>query len=63
MGAFHFERTYLELEIELLDICDEQGNPTGETVERDIAHRDGILHRTAHVWIVRNKEKFFKRIK
>ena len=45
--------------MELLDICDEQGNPTGETVERDIAHRDGILHRTAHVWIVRNKEKGF----
>ena len=45
--------------MELLDICDEQGNPTGETVERDIAHRDGILHRTAHVWIVRNKDKGF----
>nr|MCR5023143.1 NUDIX domain-containing protein [Lachnospiraceae bacterium] len=45
--------------MELLDICDEQGNPTGETVERDIAHRDGILHRTAHVWIVREKDKKF----
>ncbi len=45
--------------MELLDICDEQGNPTGETVERDIAHRDGILHRTAHVWIARSKDKGF----
>lgn len=39
--------------MELLDICDEKGLPTGEVIPRDIAHRDGILHRTAHVWIVR----------
>ena len=38
---------------EYFDICDEYGNPTGETVERSIAHRDGIPHRTAHVWITR----------
>ena len=42
--------------MELLDICKEDGLPTGKTVSRDIAHRDGILHRTAHVWIVRKKE-------
>ena len=40
--------------MEYLDICDENGEPTGQTVARDIAHRDGILHRTAHVWVVRN---------
>ncbi len=39
--------------MEYFDICDERGVPTGETVERSVAHRDGILHRTAHVWIVR----------
>ena len=39
--------------MEILDVCDENGLPTGQTVDRDIAHRDGILHRTAHVWIVR----------
>ena len=39
--------------MEYLDICDENGIPTGETVSRDTAHREGILHRTAHVWIVR----------
>ena len=39
--------------MELFDIVDENGLPTGKTVPRDIAHRDGILHRTAHVWIVR----------
>ena len=29
------------------------GQPPGETVSRDIAHRDGIRHRTAHVWVLR----------
>ena len=38
--------------MEIFDIVDEKGMPTGETVERSIAHRDGILHRTAHIWIV-----------
>ncbi|MGN1147398.1 MAG: NUDIX domain-containing protein [Lachnospiraceae bacterium] len=42
--------------MEILDIVDEAGNPTGQTVEREIAHRDGIRHRTAHVWIFRKKE-------
>jgi len=42
--------------MEILDICDEQGKPTGETVERAIAHRDGILHRTAHVWVTRVRD-------
>lgn len=42
--------------MEILDICDEQGIPTGETVERAIAHRDGLLHRTAHVWVTREQD-------
>lgn len=39
--------------MELLDIVDENGCPTGETVERETAHREGIRHRTAHVWLLR----------
>lgn len=39
--------------MEYIDIVDEQGNPTGERVERSIAHSQGIRHRTAHIWIVR----------
>lgn len=39
--------------MELLDVVDENGRPTGETVERKTAHSEGIRHRTAHVWIVR----------
>lgn len=42
--------------MELLDIVDENGNPTGKTVERETAHSQGIRHRTSHVWIVREKE-------
>ena len=39
--------------MEYLDIVDDKGIPTGKTVSREAAHRDGILHRTAHVWVVR----------
>lgn len=39
--------------MEYFDIVDENGIPTGETVEREKAHERGIRHRTAHVWIVR----------
>ena len=41
---------------EYLDIVDEKGDPTGEIVERTVAHAQGILHRTAHVWLARRKE-------
>ena len=41
--------------MEILDIVDENGIPTGETVERGRAHREGIRHRTAHLWLVRRK--------
>lgn len=42
--------------MEYFDVVDENGIPTGETVERVEAHRKGIAHRTAHVWIFRRKE-------
>lgn len=41
---------------EMLDIVDENGEPTGETVERTLAHSQGIRHRTAHVWLLRRRE-------
>lgn len=41
--------------MEYLDIVDEVGNPTGEIVEREYAHRHGIRHRTSHVWLLRKK--------
>ena len=39
--------------LELFDICDTDGNPTGETTERSVAHTLGTVHRTAHTWVVR----------
>ena len=41
--------------MEILDIVDEYGNPTGETVEREYAHANGVRHRTSHVWLVRRR--------
>ncbi len=41
--------------MEFLDIVDESGQLTGKTVSRQDAHEYGILHRTAHVWVVREQ--------
>ena len=41
--------------MELFDVVDENGMPTGEIIERSEAHRLGKPHRTSHVWIVRKK--------
>ncbi len=41
--------------MEMLDIVDENGEPTGETVERATAHARGIRHRTSHVWLLRKR--------
>ena len=40
---------------EFLDIIDENGQPTGEIVDRETARAKGILHRTSHVWLARRK--------
>ena len=42
--------------MEYLDIVDENGNPTGETIDRKVAHKTGIRHRTTHIWIVRKRD-------
>lgn len=41
---------------ECFDVCDDSGIPTGDIVTRTVAHRDGIRHRTSHVWIIREVE-------
>lgn len=43
-------------EREFFDVIDDKGNPTGRRKERSLAHREGTLHKTAHVWIVRPNE-------
>ena len=40
---------------EYLDVVDENGTPTGKTVERSVAHREGFPHRTSHLWLVRKR--------
>ncbi len=42
--------------MEYLDLCDENGFPVGEVIDRRRVHREGLRHRTAHVWIVRRCE-------
>ena len=42
--------------LEILDIVDDNGIPTGKTVDRVTAHREGIQHRTAHLWIARRRD-------
>ncbi len=44
---------FTHMELELLDVVDENGMPTGEVVPREKAHAEGIRHRTSHVWLVR----------
>jgi len=37
--------------MELIDVCDSEGNYTGETLPRSEVHRSGFWHRTAHVQV------------
>ena len=39
--------------MEIFDITDDNGVPTGKTISRNEAHEKGIPHRTAHIWIAR----------
>ena len=40
---------------EYLDVVDEHGNPTGKTAARSVVHREGLPHRTSHLWLVRER--------
>lgn len=42
--------------LEMLDVIDADGNPTGMRKERGVVHREGALHATAHIWIARPNE-------
>ena len=46
--------------MEYFDICDENGIPTGEIISREEAHRQGVRHRTSHVWIIRQREGHYQ---
>lgn len=38
---------------ELVSVLDSGGQPTGEVVSRDEAHKNALLHRVAALWVVR----------
>jgi len=42
--------------MEIFDIRNEDGSITGKTKERELVHRDGDIHGTSHVWIVRKNK-------
>jgi len=43
--------------MELIDILDKEGNKTGQTKNKDLAHRDGDWHRVVHVWIINSNQE------
>ena len=43
--------------MEYIDIFDENNNPIGEVKEKSQAHEEGDFHRTAHVWIINDKNE------
>lgn len=43
--------------MEMLDVVNEDGSRTGLIKERGVAHREGALHATAHIWIARQNDK------
>ncbi len=43
--------------MEYIDIFDENDNPTGKIKEKQQAHEDGNFHRTAHIWIINDKNE------
>lgn len=49
--AGRYTPTYLEL-------CDEVGNMTGESASYDRIHRQGLWHKSAHVWLINTQGEF-----
>lgn len=41
---------------ELLDVVDQYGEPTGQTLDKETIHRLGIPHRDVHVWITNGQD-------
>ena len=42
---------------ELIDILDSEGNSTGKSCLKSVAHRNGYFHATVHVWLYTADEK------
>jgi len=48
---------------ELIDIYDEHNEPTGVQEMKSIAHRDGLWHRTVHVWLYNEKDEILLQLR
>lgn len=42
---------------ELLDVLDENGNPTGKSKTKEEIYRDGNWHRSVHIWIINDDQE------
>ena len=42
--------------LEFFDVIDENGEKTGKVKERSLAHREGTLHATVHIWVRRKRQ-------
>lgn len=52
-----FQAVCLLSGIEFLDVVDDRGEPTGQIVSRTYAHANKVMHRTSHVWFLREREE------
>lgn len=48
---------------ELIDIFDETNTPLGIQKMKSIAHKEGLWHRCAHVWIYNSKGEIFMQLR
>jgi isopentenyl-diphosphate Delta-isomerase len=45
----------VDMSSEMIDVLDGSGKPTGKKMLLSEAHREGVFHRTSHVWIYNSK--------
>ena len=48
---------------ELIDICDENNNPLKIQKMKSEAHRDGLWHRSSHIWIYNSNEEILLQLR
>ena len=49
--------------MEYLDVVDVNDIPTGQSKEKRQIHRDGDYHRTAHVWLINDKNELLLQLR
>lgn len=49
--------------MEFIDILTDKGENTGEFRDRDTVHREGLWHRTIHIWILTSKRELLVQLR